>query len=209
MKSKQKLRNTNQFKKKKNKQKNQKKPLFQFLFKGVNPPKKVNIKHYPETVNFRKFIGEMEENFKSESIEVIKTELKESEIQTTFWNGDLNKWEVNETINSKRICYESELFGLVFTPFKQGVQLFKISINPLFHGKGIGKEIMRKILQICEKLNIEISLIPIPYQYNIPIEKLKKFYKNLGFEKELFSPYWINTSNNIKQFERENLSMVA
>jgi hypothetical protein len=68
---------------------------------------------------------------------------------------------------------------------------------------------MRKILQICEKLNIEISLIPIPYQYNIPLEKLKKFYKNLGFEKELFSPYWINTSNNIKQFERENLSMVA
>jgi hypothetical protein len=75
--------------------------------------------------------------------------------------------------------------------------------------KGIGKDIMNKILKIVDDLNIEISLIPIPFEYNIPLEKLKTFYKNLGFQKDIFSPYWRYNSIRNKQFEIENFSMVA
>jgi hypothetical protein len=209
MKSKQKLRNTNQFKKKKNKQKNEKRTQFQSFTKCLNPPKKMSIKHFPETVNFRRFIVEMEELFKSEDMNVKKTEIEENDIQSTLWNGIINKWVINETINTKCIRYQSSLFDLGFTPYENGIQLYKISINPMLQKKGIGKDIMNKILKIVDDLNIEISLIPIPFEYNIPLEKLKTFYKNLGFQKDIFSPYWRYNSIRNKQFEIENFSMVA
>jgi GNAT superfamily N-acetyltransferase len=206
MSNKQKNRNTNQFKKKKNKQKNHLKLNNSVMKDNGNLPPKLNIKYYSETQNFRDFIEKFEIQLESEKTFVEKFILNERDIQTTLWDG---KWVINETVNAKCIRYNSYLYDLSFTPLKNGIQLFKISINPNFQRRGIGKELMGKILNIVEELNIEISLIPISFEKVISQKNITQFYKDLGFKKDLFSPYWRYNSNTNQQIESNNFSMVA
>jgi len=199
---KQKLRNTNQFKKKKNKQKNLNKPV-----RVIIPPKR-NITYHPETKNFNQFISKIEQNlFDAETNIIRKRTTNVDDHQTIlFGNG---KWEINETIHSNSVQFFTNKFGLEFTPYENGIQLFKIAVEPDYQKNGIGKKIMIKILEIANELNIEISLIPIPMGRLIPMEKLKKFYKELGFINDANSPYWKYSLASLAQNEIEHYQMAA
>ena len=75
----------------------------------------------------------------------------------------------------------------MLVPYADGVMLYGININPELRGKGIGTNIMNKLYDISEQMNIPIYLIPYPDD-NFPtkdekqlVDRLKTYYERLGF----------------------------
>lgn len=58
-----------------------------------------------------------------------------------------------------------------------------IVVKPLEQGKGIGTRVMKKLIEFAQQegINIILQAIPTPGQK----ERLQKFYKNLGFVKNV------------------------
>lgn len=205
MKNKQKLRNSNQFKKKKNKAKNINKTSM-LGEKFIKYPKNYTFPYHSKTENFDLFISKIEEYiYESDNIEYKKSV---SDVQKNlsyhYYNND--KLEIYESILSISIRYYSEKFDLEFTPYEKGIQLFKIEVKPAYQKGGIGKNIMNKIIDIANELGIEISLIPIPIGNFLKMGKLREFYKNLGFSNDQKSSYW---KYKIEKIEDINFQMAA
>lgn len=206
---KQKLRNTNQFKKKKNKQKNRKKIENSFFIPIFDNPPITNVKHYEETENFKKFISKIEKSLLNIKLGNMLMRINKdvNEHQTfEIYNGRVN---INETISSISVQFKSDIFLLEFTPFENGIQLHKIAVLPDYHKKGNGKILMGEIMKIVDELSLEISLIPIPMGGFVPMEKLRAFYKSFGFIKKSNSPYWKYSSASLAQNEIEHYQMAA
>jgi len=70
-----------------------------------------------------------------------------------------------------------------------GVEIFKIEVFK--QGKGIGTELMEKMVEVSECLNIPLYLKPTPYK-NTTADQLRKFYHKLGFSRSTKSQYWTN-----------------
>jgi GNAT superfamily N-acetyltransferase len=206
---KQKLRNTNQFKKKKNKQKTRKKLENSFFVPIFGNPPKINVKHFEETENFKSFIEKIEKSLSDIKLGniLIRNNNDVIERQTSeMYNGRVN---INETISSISVQFESDIFFLEFTPFENGIHLYKIAVLPEYQKNGIGKKLMDEILRIVDELSLEISLIPIPMGGLVPMEKLRAFYKSFGFIKKSNSHYWKYSSTSLVQNEIEYYQMAA
>jgi GNAT superfamily N-acetyltransferase len=209
MSKKQKVRNTNQFKKKKNQQKNRKKIENAFYVPIFGNPPKINVKHFEETENFKSFIAKIEKrlfDIKLGNMLVKITNGVEERQTAEMYNGRVN---INETISSISVQFQSDIFFLEFTPFENGIHLYKIAVLPAYHKKGIGKILMGEIMKIADELSLEISLIPIPMGGLVPLEKLRAFYKSFGFIKKSNSHYWKYTSTSFALNGMEYYQMAA
>lgn len=76
---------------------------------------------------------------------------------------------------------------IMFVPYADGVMLYGINVEEELRGKGIGTDIINKLYDISEEMNIPIYLIPYPDD-NFPtkdekdlVDRLKAYYERLGF----------------------------
>ena len=156
------------------------------------------------------------ENFKPEKLKVLEEFVTEV-------SNELNVEFTNEIIDFKRtllqrkkikfqnfispISYHlSNEFELSFIPFSENsVELWKINIKE--RGKGVGSEIMSKIMDVSDRTGIKIKLVPVDYDCdekhpNGYLIKLKTWYTiGLGFEKPKisFDPFY--TYHPIKELK--------
>jgi len=147
------------------------------------------------------------ENFKSEKLKVLEEFVTEvsNELNVEFENEIIDFTRM--TLNGKKIKfhkfispiyhYFSDEFELSFIPFSENsVELWKINVKN--RGKGIGSEIMSKIMDVSDRTGINIKLVPVDYDcdenhQNGYLIKLKTWYTiGLGFVKPRisFDPFY-------------------
>lgn len=85
------------------------------------------------------------------------------------------------------ISIREDYGNVYFVPYSDGVMLYGINIKPELRGNGIGTDIMNKLYDISEEMNIPIYLIPYPDD-NFPsqdekklVDRLKNYYSRIGF----------------------------
>ena len=85
------------------------------------------------------------------------------------------------------IVVEEDYGRLMFAPYSDGVMLYGININKELRNKGVGTEVINKLYDLSEEMNIPIYLIPYPDD-NFPtkdekkyIDRLKAYYERIGF----------------------------
>ena len=126
--------------------------------------------------------------------------------ESIFTNGIMNvpNWEYDEIVEyahqrpdykvTKVALYTSDFvvanedYGKVYlVPYSDGVMLYGINIKPELRGKGIGTDVINKMYDLSEELNIPIYLIPYPDD-NFPttdekklVDRLKSYYERIGF----------------------------
>jgi hypothetical protein len=97
------------------------------------------------------------------------------------------KFKIEKFISS---IYKSKSIGykISFIPFSDDtVELWTINVDN--RGNGIGSEIMSSILDVSDKLNIKVKLVPVDYDRdeNTPkdyLKRLKSWYsEGFGFQK--------------------------
>jgi len=82
-------------------------------------------------------------------------------------------------------------FELEFHPLCKGICLFTFEVNESLRGQGIGRKLMNSMIDISNKYQIPIYLIPIQTTEEVTYDTLKKFYRSFGFKKSHKSNYWI------------------
>lgn len=85
------------------------------------------------------------------------------------------------------IRIEEDYGRVLFVPYADGVMLYGINIKSELRGKGVGTNIINKLYDISEEMNIPIYLIPYPDD-NFPkedekelVDRLKNYYSRIGF----------------------------
>ncbi len=132
---------------------------------------------------YYEFIGMIGEKL-SNRFNFLKTLVDNSILETTHKSIKLNNIVLTEYIT----FYNNEI-RLILHPYRNGITVHIIEVQPKYQGKGIGREIMKMILSISNELKIPIYLIPVEMG-NVSIEILRSFYHSLGFNREKDSRYW-------------------
>jgi GNAT superfamily N-acetyltransferase len=77
--------------------------------------------------------------------------------------------------------YPVTLF-MYYSKFGKVIILSQIVINDDSRNQGIGTQVMQEICDFADENNLSIGLTPSP-DFGGNVIRLKKFYKNFGFEK--------------------------
>jgi hypothetical protein len=146
-------------------------------------------------------------NFKPEKLKVLEKFVNEvsDELNVEFNNEIIDFTRM--TLNGKKMklqkfispifYYQSNEFELSFIPFSESsVELWKINVKN--RGKGIGSEIMSRIMDVSDRTGIKIKLVPVDYDcdetnQNGYLIRLKSWYTiGLGFVKPRisFDPFY-------------------
>ena len=104
-------------------------------------------------------------------------------------------------------------YFIQLSPYKDGIQLYMIQVNPLYRGCGFGSKVLKLLRGISNLLNIPIYLIPVKLQNEVvDIEVLRKFYSKNSYKRTFDSPYWKydpNTMVDVDTTELTNYKMVS
>jgi GNAT superfamily N-acetyltransferase len=106
----------------------------------------------------------------------------------TYWKGRTWTEWVN---NVGGIGYETDEFNLVFAEKSTDtIELYMIEAKQ--RGKGIGTDLMNKVLDLADELGVNIQLVPTPYK-NVDDSKycsfLREWYASFGFKSNFYTPH--------------------
>jgi GNAT superfamily N-acetyltransferase len=140
----------------------------------------------PSTKAFSDFVNEAQKDVFKNGIDVVNNFHYDQIVQYAHQNTEYKVKKVSLYASDFIGAYEE--YGRVFlVPYADGVMLYGINIKPELRGKGIGTNIMNKLYDISEQMNIPIYLIPYPDD-NFPtknekqlVDRLKTYYERLGF----------------------------
>lgn len=109
-------------------------------------------------------------------------------------------------------CVSNEIMNVSITPFRDGVEIFRLEVKPEYQGNGIGTAILQRLNRISAKLDIPIYLKPgdLITGNNISQEKRIRFYANEGFIKPKGDKYfnnndWLDEYYNMTISDRKQL----
>ena len=140
----------------------------------------------PSTKPFSDFVNEAQKDVFKNGIDVVNNFHYDQIVEYAHQNTEYKVKKVSLYASDFIGAYEE--YGRVFlVPYADGVMLYGINIKPELRGKGIGTNIMNKLYDISEQMNIPIYLIPYPDD-NFPtkdekqlVDRLKTYYERLGF----------------------------
>jgi GNAT superfamily N-acetyltransferase len=140
----------------------------------------------PSTKPFSDFMNEAQKEVFINDIMLVQNFHYDEIVQYAHQNTEYKVKKVSLYASNFIAAYE-EYGKLLFAPYADGVMLYGINIKPELRGKGIGTNIINKLYDISEQMNIPIYLIPYPDD-NFPtknekklIDRLKKYYSRLEF----------------------------
>jgi GNAT superfamily N-acetyltransferase len=140
----------------------------------------------PSTKPFSNFINKAQKEVFTNGIVVVPNWHYDEIIQYAHQNSEYKVKKI-ALYTSDFIAIEEEYGKVLFVPYADGVMLYGINIKPELRGKGIGTNIMNKLYDISEEMNIPIYLIPYPDD-NFPtkdekklVDRLKNYYTRIGF----------------------------
>ena len=140
----------------------------------------------PSTKPFSDFINEAQKEVFNNGINVVNNFHYDQIVEYAHQNTEYKVKKVSLYASDFIVC--DQTYGrIMLVPYADGVMLYGININPELRGKGIGTNIMNKLYDISEQMNIPIYLIPYPDD-NFPtkdekqlVDRLKTYYERLGF----------------------------
>jgi len=117
----------------------------------------------------------------------------------TFFERGVPKGKKEKIVKFYSLFFRSisKQYDISFIPFSNdSIELWKINVNN--RGKGLGSEIMSRILDVSDRTGIKVKLVPVDYDKdkNTPkdyLNSLKNWYsEGFGFKKSIFSfdPYY-------------------
>ena len=140
----------------------------------------------PSTKPFSDFINEAQKEIFTNGVRVVPNFHYDQIVQYAHQNTEYKVKKIS-LYASDFIGIEEEYGKVMFVPYADGVMLYGINIKPELRGNGIGTNIMNKLYDISEEMNIPIYLIPYPDD-NFPtkdekqlVDRLKTYYERLGF----------------------------
>lgn len=140
----------------------------------------------PSTKPFSDFMNEAQKEVFINDIMLVQNFHYDEIVQYAHQNTEYKVKKVSLYASDFIAAYE-EYGKLLFAPYADGVMLYGINIKPELRGKGIGTNIINKLYDISEQMNIPIYLIPYPDD-NFPtknekklIDRLKNYYSRLEF----------------------------
>jgi GNAT superfamily N-acetyltransferase len=140
----------------------------------------------PSTKPFSDFVNEAQKEIFTNGVRVVPNFHYDQIVQYAHQNTEYKVKKIS-LYASDFIGIEEEYGKVMFVPYADGVMLYGININAELRGKGIGTNIMNKLYDISEQMNIPIYLIPYPDD-NFPtkdekqlVDRLKTYYERLGF----------------------------
>ena len=140
----------------------------------------------PATKPFSDFINESQNRIFTNGISVANNFMYDEIVQYAHQNAEYKVKKIN-LYTSDFVRVKEDWGWVMFVPYSDGVMLYGINIKPELRGKGIGTDIINKLYDLSEELNIPIYLIPYPDD-NFPtkdekelVDRLKAYYERLGF----------------------------
>ena len=118
---------------------------------------------------------------------------------------ETNSINLNQSFKSELKIFFNEKVRLELHPYNNGVTIHILRIQPQYQRKGIGSEIIKMILNTSNELNVSMYLIPLEID-NVPIEVLRKFYRNFGFKRESQSRYWKYNPIKVVSYSETNMT---
>ena len=93
-------------------------------------------------------------------------------------------------------CVSNELWNLSITPFRDGIEIYRLEVKGEHKGHHIGVALLNRFHYISAKLDIPLYVKPggLINGNNISKEKRDSFYAKNGFEKPKGDQYWNNKS---------------
>lgn len=140
----------------------------------------------PSTKPFSDFINEACKRIFTDGVNVAPNWHYDEIVQYAHQNKEYKVKKI-ALYTSDFISVDESYGRLLFVPYADGVMLYGINIKPELRGKGIGTDIINKLYDISEEMNIPIYLIPYPDD-NFPtkdekelVDRLKNYYSRIGF----------------------------
>jgi GNAT superfamily N-acetyltransferase len=140
----------------------------------------------PSTKPFSDFINEACKRIFTNGVNVVPNWYYDEIVQYAHQNSEYKVKKI--ALYTSDFIDATESYGRVmFVPYADGVMLYGINIKPELRGKGIGTDIINKLYDISEELNIPIYLIPYPddnfstKDEEILVDRLKNYYSRLEF----------------------------
>jgi len=138
------------------------------------------------------FISKFEEEMGVSSYEQGFTTIEHEELLK-------NKF-VDVSVFSHYTMFLTDEWSLTINPYNnKGIEIFKIEAKK--SKSGVGSNLMNNILDIADELNLEVNLVPVPFQNRfgvIPAKEniLRDWYKSFGFVTKPFTTYFTYKPNN-------------
>lgn len=140
----------------------------------------------PSTKPFSDFINESQNRIFTNGVSIAPNFKYDEIVQYAHQNAEYKIKRVN-LYTSDFVLVKQDWGRVMFVPYSDGVMLYGINIKPELRGNGIGTDIINKLYDLSEEMNIPIYLIPYPDD-NFPtkdekelVDKLKAYYERLGF----------------------------
>ena len=140
----------------------------------------------PSTKPFSDFLNKACKTIFTNGVSVVPNWYYDEIVQYAHQNSEYKVKKI-ALYTSDFIVVDEEYGKVFFVPYADGVMLYGINIKPELRGKGIGTDIINKLYDISEEMNIPIYLIPYPDD-NFPtkdekklVDRLKNYYSRIGF----------------------------
>lgn len=140
----------------------------------------------PSTKPFCNFINKVQDMVFTNGVSNIPNSQYDEIVEYAHQNLEYKVYKAY-LYTSDFVSIKEDYGNVMFVPYGDGVMLYGINIKPELRGKGIGTDIINKLYDISEELNIPIYLIPYPDD-NFPkedekklVDRLKNYYSRIGF----------------------------
>ena len=140
----------------------------------------------PSTKPFSDFVNEAQKQVFTNGISVANNFHYDQIVQYAHQNTEYKVKKI-ALITTDFVFAKYDWGRIMFTPYADGVMLYGINVEKELRGKGIGTNIVNKLYDISEEINIPIYLIPYPDD-NFPtkdekqlVDRLKNYYTRIGF----------------------------
>ena len=140
----------------------------------------------PSTKPFSDFMNKAQEVIFTNGVSVVPNWQYDEIVQYAHQNVEYKVYKAY-LYTSDFIVAGGDYGKVMFVPYADGVMLYGINIKEELRGKGIGTDIINKLYDISEELNIPIYIIPYPDD-NFPtkdekelVDRLKNYYTRIGF----------------------------
>lgn len=140
----------------------------------------------PSTKPFSDFINEACKRVFTNGVNVVPNWQYDEIVEYAHQNAEYKVYKAY-LYTSDFIVADEKYGKVMFVPYADGVMLYGINIKDELRGKGIGTDIINKLYDISEEMNIPIYLIPYPDD-NFPtknekqlVDRLKNYYSRIGF----------------------------
>ena len=171
--------------------------------KSIERKLKKSSERIPTTEEFKKFIDQILEYYGDDTS---KTKYQKDVELDTY----CERVKIFKRFHTDSFTIITEKHFVVFTPFRDGIYLHLIKVNPLYRGMGIGNNVMKLIREISNNLEVPIYLVPVPLNgEGIGYSILQKFYSNHGYSRETDSRYWKYEPNSISDTQNQEYKMVS